>query len=498
MQVDPARLAYRAEDVRELDRQLIEQHGLPGFRLMSRAARAAFDRLQFFWPEVRQLAVFCGTGNNGGDGFLVAAYARQKGIDARVYLLGDIDSITGDAFRAKAYAIENKVEITAFDPSQSITGEVVVDAVLGTGLQRDVSGAHAEAIDRINQLQAPVLALDIPSGLCSDTGQVRGCAVKASHTVTFIGVKQGLLTGQGPEHCGAIHFADLQVPREIFAAVAPASCRLDLNQERGVLPPRARASHKGCNGKLLIIGGECGYGGAVIMAAAAAGRSGAGLVSVATRGEHVGGLLSRCPEAMGRNVDSGLELKPMIENADVLLIGPGLGTGSWSEQLMQVACAAQKPLVVDADGLNLLATEPSYIATQYNQWILTPHPGEAARLLGVTTKEIQSDRFAAVRELQRRFGGVAILKGAGTLVADEKDIYISEYGNPGMGSGGMGDVLSGVLGALLAQGLSLSAAARLGVCVHSAAADRAALAGGEIGLLATDLLPLIRQLLNGQ
>lgn len=496
MLTDPASLAYRAEDVRELDRLTIEEHGHPGIRLMSRAARATFNHLGFLWPETRRLTVFCGTGNNGGDGFLIAAYARQKGIDATVYQLGNAENIRGDALTAKNYALENGVKLLAYEPSLSIVADVVVDAMLGTGLQREVSGDYAQAIENINNQQSPVLAVDIPSGLCSDTGQIRGTVVQADHTVTFIGIKQGCLTGQGPEYCGAIHYENLNVPLEVFDAVAPQSYRLSLESECKALPRRARVSHKGTNGRVLIVGGECGYGGAVIMAAAAAGRSGAGLVSVATRQQTIAGLLSRCPEAMGREVKSGLELGPLIYNADVLAIGPGLGVGSWAEQMMQPASAAQKPMVVDADALNLLAAQPPYMPQHCDNWILTPHPGEAARLLGVTAEEIQADRFAAVRSLQHRYGGVVVLKGAGTLIADGSLTYISEYGNPGMGSGGMGDVLSGVLVALLAQGLSLSEAARLGVCVHSAAADRAVIDGGEIGLLATDLLPYIRQRLN--
>ena len=498
MHIDPVSLAYRAADVRELDRLTIENHGVPGIRLMSRAARATFNKLIFLWPETSRLAVFCGTGNNGGDGFLIAAYAQLKGIEATVYQLGESNNICGDALAAKNYALENGVKSLVFDTSLSMAADVVVDAMLGTGLQREVAGAYAQAIEKINDQQSPVLAVDIPSGLCSDTGQIRGSVVHADHTVTFIGIKQGCLTGQGPAYCGVIHYENLDVPAEIFDVVRPQSYRLNLQSLCKALPRRPRDSHKGANGRVLIVGGDLGYGGAVIMAAAAAGRSGAGLVSVATRQQTIAGLLSRCPEAMGREVKSGLELKPLIDNADVLAIGPGLGTSSWAEQMMQMVGAAKKPMIVDADGLNLIASQPAYMPLYCDDWILTPHPGEAARLLGVTTEEVQADRFAAVSALQQRYGGVAVLKGAGTLIADESHIYISEYGNPGMASGGMGDVLSGVLAALVAQGLNLSEAARLGVCAHSAAADYAvASEGGEIGLLATDLLPHIRQLLNG-
>lgn len=491
-------VAYRVQDVRELDRQAIELHNIPGLRLMSRAAHAAFDRLNFVWPGIQKLAVYCGTGNNGGDGYLIAALARQRGILTTVYELGNGEKIVGDALSAKSHALEVGVDIKAFDPAQPVDAEVIVDALLGTGLKRLVTGNYAAAIETINGCGLPVLCLDIPSGLSSDTGRVLGCAIRAAHTVTFIGLKQGLLTGQGPEYCGVIHYSDLAVPSEVFDAVAPSCFRLNLSELQNLLPPRSRDAHKGSNGRVLILGGDKGFGGAVIMASGAATRSGAGLVSVATQESNVSALLSRFPEVMARSVSSGQEINSLAAETDVIVIGPGLGQSSWSEQLMQVACDASKKMVVDADALNLLAEQPGYANIGKQRWILTPHPGEAARLLGISTAEVESDRFAAVRALQQRYGGVAILKGAGTLIADTENISISEYGNPGMATGGMGDVLSGILAALLAQGLSLVEAAKLGVCVHGSAADRAVLNGGEIGLLATDLLLPIRELLNGQ
>ena len=493
---------YRAEDVRELDRQAIEVHGVPGIRLMSRAAEAAFNQLDFIWPGVQRLAVFCGAGNNGGDGFLLAALATKKGMAATVYQLGNAGNMTGDALKAYQYAQEAGVECQLFSAGVKVDAgftdtELVVDAMLGTGLAREVAGDYRAAIELINESAIPVLAVDIPSGLCSDTGQVLGCAVQADHTVTFIGVKQGLLTGRGPAICGGLCFDDLAVPEDIYAAVEPSAYRLNLATERQALPRRARDAHKGDNGRVLVIGGDEGFGGAALMAASAATRSGAGLVSVATQALNVPAIISHCPEVMARPVSSDHALSLMIDTTDILVLGPGLGQSSWSEELFQAACSSSKAMVVDADALNILAKQQGSVAADQRQWILTPHPGEAARLLDVSTAEIQADRFAAVSTLQKQYGGVVVLKGAGSLIADGENIYISEYGNPGMASGGMGDVLSGILGALLAQGLSLSEAARMGVCIHGAAADQAALEGGEIGLLATDLLPYVRELLNG-
>jgi len=276
--------------------------------------------------------------------------------------------------------------------------------------------------------------------------------------------------------------------------VAPTSRLLNLDALQKLLPKRARAAHKGSFGHVLIVGGDFGTAGAALMAAQAASRVGAGLVSCATRAEHVPAFVARTPEVMALGVRSGQELLPLLERASVVVIGPGLGQSAWGEQLLAEVLRCDKPLVVDADALNLMARAGN--AVRRDNWILTPHPGEAARLLGISNAEIQADRFAAAKVLQLRFGGAAILKGVGSLVASETGVAVVPYGNPGMASGGTGDVLSGVLGGLLAQGLSVSQAAQLGACLHGRAGDLAAVEGGERGLLATDLLPKLRQLVN--
>lgn len=272
-----------------------------------------------------------------------------------------------------------------------------------------------------------------------------------------------------------------------------------------LLQPRAADSHKGDFGHVLVVGGDRGMGGAVAMAGEAAARSGAGLTSVATRPEHVPALVARRPELMARGIDSGEELVGLLERATVVVLGPGLGQGDWSRNLLTSAltraAACDLPVVLDADALNWLAKDPSLLPQALEgKCLLTPHPGEAARLLGIERDAVNADRPAAAQALQRKFGGAAVLKGSGTLVcyARGERIHVEAcgHGNPGMASGGMGDVLSGVLGALLAQGYSLADSARLGVCIHSKAADLAAEAGGQRGLLATDLLPSIRRLLN--
>lgn len=494
---DLPRRLYRAEQVRELDRLAIEEQGIPGFTLMRRAAKAAFRVLLAAYPGPSRITLYCGTGNNGGDGYVMATQALARGIDCEVIQVGDPAKITGDAMQARRQAEQDGVTITAFDNTRCLSGGVLVDALLGTGLSGDVRGDYAEAITQINDSGCGVIAVDIPSGLCSDTGRVLGSAVRADHTVTFIGVKQGLLTAAGPDYTGSIHFDDLSVPQPVFERGAASAERLDLRPLNECLPPRQRSAHKGSFGHVMVTGGDSGMAGAASMASQAASRVGVGLISCTTRPEHISAIVSRCPEVMVHGVISGQEIEPLLDRATVVVIGPGLGQGPWGEQLLQKVMQLSVPLVVDADALNIIAAGRVVSDPRRDNWILTPHPGEAARLLGCNNTDIERDRFAAVTELQRRYGGAVVLKGAGTLVADGENTLpgLCPYGNPGMATGGMGDVLSGVLGALLAQGLSPAQAARLGVCLHARAGDLAAV-DGERGLLATDLMPHLRALVN--
>jgi NAD(P)H-hydrate epimerase len=291
-----------------------------------------------------------------------------------------------------------------------------------------------------------------------------------------------------------VHFSDLNVPADIYPALHPAGWRYAGEDLPGLLPPRQRSAHKGHFGHVLVIGGESGMAGAARLAGEAAARCGAGLISVATRTAHAGLQAAVRPELMFRGVETPAELEPLLNRATVIAIGPGLGRGDWGRAMLHTALASDKPLVVDADGLNLLAVEPVF----RENWILTPHPGETARLLKMTPNEVEADRFAAVEDLALRYGGVAVLKGAGSLIASREEgrVALCATGNPGMASGGMGDVLTGIIAALLAQDLPPFAAARAGVYLHGLAGDQAAQGGGERGLLATDLLPFLRQSVN--
>ncbi len=438
--------------------------------------------------------MICGGGNNGGDGYVVARLARLAGLDARIMTLADPESLRGDALTAAQEARTVEVPITAFDAARLAEADLLVDAILGTGLEREVSGLWREAIEAMNAHPAAVLALDIPSGLHADTGAALGAAIQAAATLTFIGLKPGLFTGQGPACCGEVHFAALGVPPDIYRALHPACWRYVGADLSALLPRRSRSAHKGHFGHVLVIGGDLGLAGAARMSAEAAARCGAGLVSVATRSAHAGLQAAVRPELMFHGIETPDELAPLLNRATVIAIGPGLGRGEWGRALFRAALASDKPLVMDADALNLLAAVPGY----RNDWILTPHPGEAARLLKMTPAQVEADRFIAVEDLALRFGGVAVLKGAGSLIASREDgvVTLCATGNPGMASGGMGDVLTGVIAALVAQGLPLFAAAKTGVYLHGRAGDQAAQTGGERGLLATDLLPFLRQLVN--
>lgn len=483
---------YRAVQVRELDRTVIEELGVPGLTLMERAGASAFDLLCNAWPGAKDIAVVCGTGNNGGDGFVLARHALQAGMNVHVHQLGDPERIKGDALTNYKSFIKAGGKVEPFARLSQST-DVIVDGLFGTGLEREVAGDWRQAIEAVNQFPAPVLALDIPSGLHSDTGQVLGVAVMADATVGFIGLKQGLFSGMGPDCCGQILFDDLAVPARVYEAEQPAARRVEWHLQAGLLKRRRRTAHKGDFGHVLVIGGEKGFSGAARTAGEAALRTGAGLVSIATRPEHAALLSTVRPELMCHGVVDAVQLKPLLKQATVVAIGPGLGRSPWARSLLSCVLDTGLPLVVDADALNLLAAEPA----ARDNWILTPHPGEAARLLALEPAEIQADRFRSVEFMQEKYGGVAVLKGAGTLIqgGSGRPVSICTDGNPGMASGGMGDVLTGIIAGLLAQGLALEDAATAGVCLHAAAADRAAQAG-ERGLLAGDLMIELRLLIN--
>ncbi|WP_188093558.1 NAD(P)H-hydrate dehydratase [Marinobacter salinexigens] len=485
---------FSADAVRAIDRYVIEQQGVDGFELMQAAARAAFHRLVQRWPESGPILVLCGSGNNGGDGYLVAANAARHGLEVRCLSVAPADKLSGDARKAWQKAVDDGVSILALGGldaaalDQLFSGSgLIVDAMLGTG----VSGAPREPfsamIARCNGAGVPVLAIDLPSGLNATTGAVDGEVVRADMTVTFIGLKAGLFTGHGPAVSGLVQFDALGVEQGASdSGECPIATRRDWLSTRRWLMPRPANAHKGRFGHVLIVAGDRGFGGAGLMAAEAAGRSGAGLVSLATRPEHVSAALARCPSVMVHGVIHGSELPPLLEPADVIVCGPGIGRSAWGQQMLEQVLASGKAQVLDADALNLMS---SRVAIRADGRVLTPHPGEAARLLGCLVPEIEADRISAAKKLQSLYGGVVLLKGAGTVIATgDAPVDLVSGSNPGMATGGMGDVLAGVIGALYAQLGDPAQAAILGASVHLAAADRASQERGYIGLLPTDVI----------
>ncbi|HET7931976.1 MAG TPA: NAD(P)H-hydrate dehydratase [Rhodanobacteraceae bacterium] len=484
---DPQTILYTNAQVRALDRAAIEG-GIPGIELMQHAAAAALALLRQRWPQARSLCVLCGSGNNGGDGFLLAALARAAGLQACV--IATSDAASGDAALARERYLREGGAVARADAGLP-PADVYVDGLFGSGLNRAPTGDAARLIQALNAQAQPVLALDVPSGLDADMGVAFDPCVRAATTVCFVGWKRGLFTAQGPDQCGERSLATLDIPAGVYSVQTPDALMLTAQ----VLPPRARDSHKGRYGHVLAVGGDLGAGGAIRMCGEASARVGAGLVSIATREANVGAILAARPELMPHGVHVPRNMEPLLARASVIALGPGLGHDDWGRGMWQAALDAGKPTVLDADGLNLLALEARVLPAQV---VLTPHPGEAARLLGVSTGEVQSDRFAAARALAQKHRAVVVLKGAGSLVADPAGrVAVCPWGNPGMASGGMGDVLTGVIAGLLAQGLDAWNAACVGTGLHARAGDLAARAG-ERGLLASDLFPYLRALLSGR
>jgi hydroxyethylthiazole kinase-like uncharacterized protein yjeF len=485
---------YQTAQIRELELLARQRYAIAGNELMIRAGRGACSYLQKRWPEAKTIAVFCGVGNNGGDGYVLAQAAHELGMKVHLWQVGDPAKLKMDARTAFESCKKSGIAFKPFNNQhhwQSV--DIIVDALCGIGLQGEIRKEIGQVIDLINQTKVPVLAIDVPSGINADTGAILGTAIKANATITFIGMKFGLVTGSGVAHAGDVYCDDLKLPKEIFSLTQGVLEKIALPQFAKYLQPRPRDMNKGAAGHVLIIGGAPGYSGAPRMAAAAALRVGAGLVTVATHPKNAAMLNAELPEVMCTGVWQARALTPLLKKATVVVIGPGLGQSLWAKALLKKVLASKLPVLVDADGLNLLARKP----ISRNNWIITPHPGEAARLLTLTAQQVQADRLHAVQQLQLRFNAVTVLKGAGTLVlAPHVATAICEAGNPGMATGGTGDILSGVIGGLVAQGIPPGEAAKLGVCLHASAGDLAAAAGGERGMIATDLLPFLRRLVN--
>ncbi len=496
------RLVGSAE-MREIDRTAIEVFGIPSLTLMDRAGRAVAEAaLELAAPKGR-FVVVCGGGNNGGDGYVAARLLRGAGRDARVLALVPPEKLSPDARAVREQAnragvpVDEAGELAAFEAG---VGDVVVDAIFGTGLARAPEGAFAGAIARIDAARvagARVLAVDVPSGLSADTGRPLGECVQADRTVTFGFQKRGLVLYPGASFAGEVSVVDIGIPAEAARRV-PVGCELLSEVEvRLLVPPRAPDAHKGDAGRLLVVAGSAGKSGAAHLALSGALRGGAGLVTLATRAEVLPLALPGRPEAMsaalaGAGPLGRADLQALLalaKDADAIAVGPGIPRGPETGELLRALLErARKPAVVDADALNALAPSAAALATLAIPLVLTPHPGEMARLAATSIAEVQSDRIGFAAAKARAWNATVVLKGARTVVADpDAPPALVPTGNPGLATGGTGDVLTGLVGALLAGGLPPPAAARVGAYVHGRAGDLAVRRFGERGLVAGDL-----------
>lgn len=475
----------------QLERDAADSLGLTLYELMQRAGQASYEVARQLWPQAQHWLVLCGHGNNGGDGYVMARLAQAAGLSVTLLACESSKALPEEAQQARDAWLAAGGVIHAADTGWPEQVDLIVDALLGTGLNRAPSAPYDRLIELINVHAAPVLAIDIPSGLLAANGTAPGAAVIADHTLSMIALKPGQLTGKARDFVGTLHNHELGLSAFLSAERAPIS-RYDSEDLARWLKPRRATSHKGEQGRLLVVGGDSGTAGAIRMTGEAALRSGAGLVRVLTHEDNIGPILSARPELM---VDalSDERLDQALEWADVIAVGPGLGQRDWAQKALKKIAASEKPMLWDADALNLLAIKQD---NRQNR-IITPHPGEAARLLGVKTSDIESDRLHAAQALAKRYGGVVVLKGAGTVIASAAgDVAIADVGNAGMASGGMGDVLSGIIAALLGQKLTLLEAACAGCVAHGATADAVARQRGTRGMLATDLFELLWQFVN--
>ncbi|SCY72929.1 NAD(P)H-hydrate dehydratase [Desulfoluna spongiiphila] len=503
-----------AKQMQEIDRRTILEIGIPGRVLMESAGRgcvAALDGLAAGRPLSR-VVVVAGRGNNGGDGFVVARYLAERGVEAPVFVVGGVDGISGEAFEnlslleALGVAVVEVVEgvdLTALSRALSHC-DMVVDALFGTGLQREVTGLYAEVVSAVNASNRQVLAVDIPSGVCADTGRVLGCAVRARATATFCLPKAGHFLYPGREHCGELSVVDIGIPQWAVDR-AEVACRLITSRQvMGCMAPFSPHAHKGTRGHLALMGGSSGKSGAVILAAGAAVSGGAGLVSTALPACINTAFESRCLEAMSLPLPHGEDgsfhpgcgeaLADFLSGKDAVAAGPGLTTSKGAlAALAAVLDFCEVPMVLDADALNLLAEKPELVREIKAEAVITPHPKELARLTGASVHDIQADRMGAASAFAVQTGLHVVLKGAGTVVAHpDGSCALNPTGNALLATGGTGDVLTGLIGALLAQGFSCREASEMGVYLHGEAANRLMDQGLQTGMAAsrlTELLP---------
>jgi len=498
--------AYSAKQVLVNEALVAQNQQLAMYELMERAGAAAFEALQLRWPKSKSILVLSGKGNNGGDGFIIARLAHLANMQVTVLISCDIANIKGDALTAYKAMLSAGVSHVQtqylIECLSKFSGNVIVDALFGIGFHGALNKPMQQLVSTINDHHADVMSIDIPSGLCATTGFVsEENAVVADMTVTFIVYKQGLLTGLAANFVGELVLADIGLGK-IFTQLVSSQVvyQPSFPLLNGVSPlhKRLNTSHKGNIGQVLAVGGGKGMPGAIRLASEAALRCGAALVCVCCHKDNQALVFNGRPELMlAASEAKQLADSTAMKKAKILLLGPGLGQTGWSKALFDLTISEvienkEKWLVLDADGLTLLAQEKHYCS----RWILTPHPKEAARLLGCDVASIEADRFSSVQSITKKYGGICILKGAGTLISDGNQVVINSTGNAGMASGGMGDVLAGIVASLTLQTNDYFAATCLAVYIHGAAGDIIANNHGERGMLASDLFAPLQKLVN--
>ena len=509
-----------AEQMQRLDREAIETYGIPGIVLMENAGRGAAEVILKSFPGLERngVAIFAGKGNNGGDGFVIARYLLDRGIPARVYLLADPKILRGDAETNSRIFLHMKGEITPVPSYREFLNvkksleksDLLVDGIFGTGLDSEVRGYYREVIDHLNTLHRPIVAIDIPSGLDADTGKPLGTAIRASLTITFGLPKVGLLIPPGIDYTGDLKIIDIGLPRRLTEGEEVQTHLLEGERIRERLSvPRRRDSHKGDYGHLLVLAGSVGKTGAAAMAGEAALRVGAGLVTLGVPKSLNPVLEVKLTEAMTEPLPETTKqtlslraFRPILrlcEAKKAIVIGPGMGTFKETQALiLKLLKTLDLPIVLDADGLTALGTQIKSLPRLKRSLILTPHPGEMARLTGLTSKQVLEDRMAICRNFSKSHQVYLILKGYRTLIATPGgEVFINPTGNPGMATGGTGDVLTGMIGGLISQGYNILHSLQAAVYLHGLAGDRAASELGEKSLVATDLIERIPAVIQG-
>lgn len=480
--------AYSAQLVKEHEALVAAKKNIPMYSLMQAAAQSVFDLMLLKYANAEKIQIIAGGGNNGGDGYWVASYALQHDFDVTVYSVKSPTQLTGDAKSAyDDYVKLGGKVINELDPDC----DVYIDALLAIGFYGALTKQYVEVIAQVNALNKPIIAVDLPSGLNATSGEVALACIKANYTVSFIALKQGLLTGNATEYVGELFFAGLGLAQSFIDSVSSSISLVNYELLKSQLPPRHNNVYKQQLGHVLLIGGDETMPGAIRIAAEACLRAGAGLVSVATHTENRAIIMQGRYELMVHGISTPEQLTTLIEKADVCVLGPGLGQSSWAENIWHKVVKNAKRLVLDADGLNFLAKHVQKLSNA----ILTPHAGEAGRLLQVSNAEIELNRFDSVSKLADKFNATVVLKGAGSLICQQEDIAINTSGSASMASAGMGDCLSGIIAALIAQGMTDFEAVQLAVNIHGRAAELAE-HEGKRGLLVTDLFPFIRKLVD--